>query len=123
MQDSVGGLIISDEVIASIAVNAAKDVEGVAGFSVNPMDFKGILKKKVSDKGVKVAVTDNDIVIDVFIDIESGRKIPIVAESIQLKVKEAVQTMTNRVVSKVNVTIAGIKFDETFDEDIKPALN
>ena len=31
--DNIGNLVISDDVIASIALNAAKDVEGVSSFA------------------------------------------------------------------------------------------
>lgn len=36
-KSSMGELIISDEVLSSIAVNAAKDVDGVSRFATNPL--------------------------------------------------------------------------------------
>ena len=41
------------------------------------------------------------------------KKIRNVAQSVQSNVKEAVQNMTGRLVSKVNVIVAGIDFEES----------
>lgn len=40
-----GGLIISEEAVSSIATNAAKDVDGVTGFSNRPADVVSTIKK------------------------------------------------------------------------------
>ena len=37
-KSSMGELVISDEVLSSIAVNAAKDVDGVSSFCNKPVD-------------------------------------------------------------------------------------
>ena len=37
-KSSMGELVISDEVVASIAINAAKDVDGVSSFHSGPVD-------------------------------------------------------------------------------------
>lgn len=50
--------------------------------------------------------------IYIHVNITPGTKIPKVASEIQKNVKNAVQSMTGKMVSKVNVSIAGI--------DIKP---
>ena len=42
-----------------------------------------------------------------------GNKVTVVAEEIQNNVKSSVQTMTGVAVARVNVTIAGIVFDNT----------
>ncbi|MFQ9064348.1 MAG: hypothetical protein ACLR5R_04230 [Eubacterium sp.] len=41
-----GNLIINEEAISSIAINAAKDVDGVSSFSSKPMDVVGTIKKR-----------------------------------------------------------------------------
>lgn len=43
-----GGVIISEEAISSIATNAAKDVNGVVGFSNKPDDVVSTIKKRKS---------------------------------------------------------------------------
>ena len=108
-----GGLVISDEVIASIALNAARDVDGVAGFAARHPDVHSLLIIGDSPlKSVKVWSGENDIKLQIYIVIEENKKIPAVASDVQRSVKSAVQSMTGRVVTKVNVSIAGIDFKE-----------
>ena len=110
--DGIGGLVISDDVIAAIAVNAAKDVEGVTGFATRTPDFVQSVFNigRDSNKAVRVISNDNDIKIHINIVIADTAKIPNVASSVQHSVKCAVQNMTGRVVNKVNVTVAGVGF-------------
>ncbi len=108
-----GGLVISEEVIASIAMSAAEDVEGVSSFGTRPADVQTVFKVGgKSLKHVKVSTVDNEIKLHLYINIASNAKIPVVSSAVQQAVKKAVQAMTGRVVTKVNVSIAGIDFIE-----------
>ncbi|NLB36490.1 MAG: Asp23/Gls24 family envelope stress response protein [Clostridiales bacterium] len=110
---NTGNLVISENVIASIALNAAKDVEGVSSFAARPADVHTILN--LGDealKSVRVWSGENDIKLQVFINIMSGKKIPTVAGEVQRAVKNAVQSMTGKIVTKVNVSIAAIDLAE-----------
>ena len=110
-----GGLIISEEAVSSIATNAAKDVDGVTGFSNRPADVVSTIKKgslKVMSH-VRIVQDGDDLDISIYINIANGKKIQPVAEEVQRVVKEAVQNMTGKLVSKVNVIIASV-------EDVKP---
>ena len=110
-----GNLVISEEVISSIAINAAKDVEGVSSFSNRPVDVISTIKRgslKVMSP-VRVNQNGEDISVSIYINIEPNKKIKTVAQNVQTNVKEAIQNMTGRLVSKVNVVIAGIDFEES----------
>jgi len=110
-----GNLVISEEVISSIAINAAKDVEGVSSFSNRPVDVVSTIKKgslKVMSP-VRVTQMGDDISVSIYLNIEPNKKIKTVAQNVQTNVKEAIQNMTGRLVSKVNVVIAGIDFEES----------
>ncbi len=109
-KENIGGLIISEDVIAEIAKNASKDIEGLAGFAARPADIAGVFKKNSSSKSIKVINHDNEMVLDMYVVLKSGVKIPVVCEKIQRSVKEAVQNMTGRIVNKVNIYVAGIEF-------------
>lgn len=105
-----GGVVISSEVISSIAVNAAKDIEGVAGLCHAPVQIKGVLGK-VSGKpsSVTVSTKNSDLVITVYISVKGGYNIQTVASEVQAAVKQAVQNMTGKVVTKVNVSVADLE--------------
>ncbi|MCC8023401.1 MAG: Asp23/Gls24 family envelope stress response protein [Clostridiales bacterium] len=118
--NDIGGLIISEDVIASIACNAAKDVEGFSSFSNRPVDIVSTIKKGSLKVTSPVRIIDNgdDLTINIYINIKPGVKINPVAEGIQVGIKEAIQTMTGKIVSKVNVVVAGIDFGPA--EEIEP---
>ncbi|MCR5484320.1 MAG: Asp23/Gls24 family envelope stress response protein [Clostridiales bacterium] len=112
--DNIGGLIISDDVISSIAVNAAKDVDGVTGFVTRTPDFVQTIFKKEDDnnKSVKVQNSDGGLKLDIGITVSNSAKIQTVASEVQNSIKNAVQNMTGKIVSKVNVNIAGVTFGD-----------
>ncbi len=118
-QTPQGGVIISEEAVSSIVTNAAKDVNGVTGFSNKPDDVVSTIKKgslKVMSP-VRVFQDGDDLDISVYVNIASGIKIQPVAEEVQRVVKEAVQNMTGKLVSKVNVIIASVEDDEPESSD------
>lgn len=109
--DSQGGVIISEEAISSIATNAAKDVSGVMGFSNKPDDVVSTIKKgslKVMSP-VRIFQDGDDLDLSIYINIASGKKIQPIAEEVQKVVKEAIQNMTGKLVSKVNVIVASVE--------------
>ena len=115
---SMGELVISEEVISAIATNAAKDVDGIAGFSKRPVDVFNTIKKgslKVMSP-VRVLADGEDLNISIYVNMLPGKKIRQVAEEVQQAVKESVQNMTGKLVSKVNVIIAGLEFDQPESE-------
>lgn len=112
-QDVISGLVISEEVIAAIALNAAKDVDGVSGFAACPRGLHTLLH--VGDdtlKSVRVWVNENEIKLHLYLMLRGGTKIPVVSAQVQRAVKNAVQNMTERVVTKVNISIVGVDFSE-----------
>ena len=118
-QTPQGVVIISEEAVSSIVTNAAKDVNGVTGFSNKPDDVVSTIKKgslKVMSP-VRVFQDGDDLDISVYINIASGIKIQPVAEEVQRVVKEAVQNMTGKLVSKVNVIIASVEDHEPESSD------
>lgn len=100
-------LVISDEVIAKIAASAVEEVEGFGSFSHRAPDIKS---QPVPQKSVKVWSLDNDIKIQVYINVKDGYNVQTVSAAVQRAVKNSVQSMTGKVVGKVNVCIQGIDF-------------
>lgn len=102
-----GNLVISEDVIASIAVNASKDVEGVTGFAQRPINIQNFYKLADSaSKFVDVIMSDTDIKVHIYLKVSQDAKIQILAEKVQQNIKTAVQNMTGMMVSQVDVTIS-----------------
>lgn len=115
-EETAGGLIISDAVIAAIALNAAKEAEGVAGFAAAKPDVKNLLAPPDSPlKSVRVEAGDTGVSLHIYLIVRDGVKIPQITAQVQKNVKSAVQNMTGKVVSKVNINIAGIEFAPAAD--------
>ncbi|NLL69848.1 MAG: Asp23/Gls24 family envelope stress response protein [Epulopiscium sp.] len=113
-EEKVGQVQIADEVVAIIAGLAAIEVEGVAGMAGNfTGDLVEILGKKNLSKGVTVDVGEQDVSVDLGIVIQFGVKIPEVAEIVQQKVKNSIETMTGLSVTEVNLHITGIHFEKS----------
>ena len=108
--DSKNGQIqIADEVIAIIAGTAAIEVEGIVlSGNVASESFGGLFGKKNLAKGVKVRVEENESEIDIEVAVKFGTMVRLAAEEVQLKVKNAVETMTGLTVSVVNVTVSAV---------------
>lgn len=114
-----GNLIINEEAISSIAINAAKDVDGVSSFSSKPTDVVSTIKKgslKVMSP-VRITQDGDDMDISIYINLLPNKKIKTVSENVQRNVHEAILNMTGKEVSKVNVIIAGIDFPENGDSN------
>lgn len=112
-----GSLTISEDVISAIATNAAKDVDGVSSFSNRPVDVVNTIKQgslKVMSP-VRILQDGEDITVSIYVNLKPNKQISDVAENVQNSVKEAIQNMTGRLVTKVNVVIAGIDFEESDD--------
>ena len=109
----VGSVEIADEVVAIIAGLAATEVEGVASMAGNiTNELVGKLGMKNVSKGVKVAVMDTSVSVDLSLQLKYGYSIPKVAEAVQERVKNAIENMTGMAVIDVNIRIAGVDFDE-----------
>lgn len=107
-----GGLVISEDVIATIAINAAKDVDGVADMGLRPKDVYTSFKVNADNvKHVKVEISDYDIKLHMYVILSAAAKIQDTCTAVQKAVKAAVQSMTGRVVTRVDVTVSGIRSD------------
>lgn len=102
---AVGGLIITEDVIAKMASVAAQEVDGVAGLVKKPQDLKS------KSKAVRVTIKDSIINIEVHISVKENHKVTTVAEAVQKNVKTTVQNMTGSAVTRVDVFIEDVVFD------------
>ena len=100
--------------MATIAGIATNEISGVAGMS-NSL-ASGIAEifgsKKNLSRGVKVDIKDESTVIDLFILVDYGVRIPELAWEIQENVKNSVETMTGLTVEKVNIHVEGVSFEK-----------
>lgn len=122
-EDKIGNVKISVDVIATVASIATNEIKGVAGMSGTALggiaDILG--GKRSRGKGVKVDVSGDNCVIDLNIAVNYGVRIPDIAWDVQENVKNSVESMTGMTVSKVNIHVDGINFDNEDELTQEPA--
>lgn len=113
-------LNISEDVIGIIAGLAASEVEGIAGMTLGFVDgINQILgSNKKYAKGVKIELDGKKVIVDLYVNVKYGVRIPDVAWSAQNAVKKSVENMTGLEVESVNVNVQGIIFDKKETEEI-----
>ena len=105
-----GTINISEDVIASIASLAASEVEGVAGLNApTAVDLAELLGKKSLNKGVKVQNIGKSVIVDIYVNVKYGYKIPEVAGRLQDAIVSAIESMTGLDVESVNVHVGGAR--------------
>lgn len=106
---NMGEVQIADEVVAIIAGLAATEVEGVASMAGNiTNELVGKLGMKNLSRGVKVAVQENEVTVDLSLNMSYGYSIPKISAKVQERVKSAIESMTGLSVVEVNIHIAGV---------------
>lgn len=107
----LGYIEYADEVLANIAGIATMECYGVVGMaSKRATDgFWEILKRESLSKGVRINIDEEQFAIDVYIIVEYGTKISVIANNIIQKVKYTIEGFTGLNVSKVTVYVQGIR--------------
>ena len=108
-----GTIHIAEDVIAAIAVDAVREVEGVSGMmtSLGGSVTDLVTNKKNAQKGVKsvkIDMEDDRLSLDLYLTVQYGQPIPEVAENAQKAVSSAVEAMTGCPVEAVNIHVGGV---------------
>ena len=102
-QQENGSVMISEDVIATIAEHALTEVEGVAKGGAE------IVGKKSWGKGMRIAIAeDNTLTIGCNVLIKYGESVVKVASDVQNAISNAVEAITGVTVADVSVTVCGI---------------
>ena len=118
--DESGSVMISEEVIASIAAIAAAEIDGVSTLgTANVTDFLG---KKSQAKGVKIALGEGEAEINITLSIKKGFVIPTVAKAVQENVISSVESMTGIKITAVNVKVGGVSFEKEKKKEKETAV-
>jgi uncharacterized alkaline shock family protein YloU len=110
-EESLGKIDISPTAVATIASQAVNQCYGVVGMAnKNLVDGIAHTLSRDSRRGIDVHFEEDKIVVDVYVIVEYGTRIRIVAESIQNTVKFHVERTLGIPVQAVNVFVQGLRF-------------
>jgi uncharacterized alkaline shock family protein YloU len=114
MTNEYGTTIIDDHVLACIAGLSAMECYGVVGMVARSSagGLVELLRREQSSKGIKVQTNDNEISIDLYVIVEFGTRISVVANNIIEKVKYSIENLTGMKVNKINVNIQGVRVNK-----------
>ena len=106
-----GKVTISEELLATLAGQAAIECYGLVGMSSRKLrdGLAVLLKKENLSRGVKVHFEENKLVIDLYIIVSYGTRIPEVAANVMDKVRYVIEKATGLEVSRVNVNVQGVQ--------------
>ncbi|AIS52376.1 hypothetical protein TKV_c12050 [Thermoanaerobacter kivui] len=123
-KQELGTIKISEEVVSVIAGLAATEVPGVAGMSGGVVNgISEMLGRKNLGKGVKVEVGEKEAVVDLYLIVDYGVRIPEVAWNVQENVKNSIESMTGLKVVEVNIHVQGVNMDKEVKAEAKKQEN
>jgi uncharacterized alkaline shock family protein YloU len=117
----MGNISINNEVVAEIVAMAAREVEGVVSLASGGIkdDIAGLFGGR-RDGSSTVSIqeeADGSYHIAVKLILTFGVQLAKVAQAVQVAVREQVENMTNKDVSKVDVIVDGIRREDGTTEE------
>lgn len=111
LSNEFGSINIDDNVLAIIAGISAMECYGLVGMaSRNATEgLVELLRREHLSKGVKIHTEDNRVIIDLYVIVQFGTKISVVADNIIEKVKYNIENLTGLTVEKVNINVQGVR--------------
>ena len=106
-----GKVRISEDVIAQLATKALNSVEGVS--PANPGLMANLRLGRKTINGVRISISEGetpDIIVDAYIAIKYGLRIPDVCWDVQEAVKEQIERFTGYTIKAVSIYVQGISF-------------
>ena len=111
-EDKSGTVHVAGEVVAIIAGLADTEVEGVSSMVGNiTNELVSKLGIKNLSKGVKIAIENDTVNVDLALNLDYGFSIPKTCGQVQEKVKTAIESMTGLKVENVNIKIANVTME------------
>jgi len=109
--NALGEIVISDEVLATLAGVTAVKCYGIVGMASKRASdgIVQLLGIENLSRGVKVQTTEDDIEIDLYIIVEYGVSISTVAKNVIETVKYSVENYTGLTVDRVNVFVESVR--------------
>ena len=111
IKNELGTITTDQEVIARVAGITATECYGIVGMAAKSMKdgLVHLLKKESLTKGVRIAMNDEYLIINLYIIVEYGTNLNAIAETLKDNVKYRVEEQIGLPVGQVNVFIEGVR--------------
>lgn len=111
-KSKISDYYISDEIIASVVINAARKNDGIYCFEKKPFKLKYLFHNGENLKYVEVYEYVDCFDFTLYLNVKNGFSIPKIVYSVKDKVKTYVEKVTDKTVRNVNINIVSIHFDD-----------
>ncbi len=110
-ETKMGRIEVSPTAVASLASQAVLECYGVVGMATKDLasGIVQILQPSSHRRGVEIHLADDRIVIDLYVVIEYGTPIAVVARNIQSSVKYTLERALGVPVAEVNVRVQDLR--------------
>lgn len=110
-KNEIGKVTIDKEVIKKIASYATKESYGLVGMASRDKKtgIVELLNFMNSSKGVSIDIDGNFVYVELFVIVQYGVKVSVVADNLIEKVKYDIENQTDLKVKKVTVNVQGVK--------------
>jgi uncharacterized alkaline shock family protein YloU len=109
-KNAMGTIRYNEDVIKAMVGIALNGIEGVAG--IEGRGTGNILGRKYLSHVNKIAVEEKRVSLDLSIVVKYGLPLRDVAQQVQQKVKEIIESMTDLNVGAINITVSGLDINE-----------
>ena len=117
MEENSGLVMISPQVLTTIARQATLNVPGVVSMSPG-ISFNRLLRRGKGGQGIKVAVEEGTVSVDLFIIVEPQVNMLRLGQEIQREVTRAIQDLVGMPVREVNVHIEDVIPQKRGEEEV-----
>lgn len=106
-----GIIYYSEEALANIVGISTMECYGVVGMALKDAKdgFWQLIKSDILNKGVKIHSKENQLTIELYIIVEYGTKISIIANNIIQKIRYNVENYTGLKVAGITVNVQGVR--------------
>jgi uncharacterized alkaline shock family protein YloU len=105
-------LIVSDIVVSKIAGIGAQEVEGVQVSSARTLNFLDNVSTDGHPRSVSAMGGEEGVTINLTIDVEYGREIPQITETVRSSVIRTVENEVGQEVGKIDITVNDVLLPE-----------
>ena len=111
MNNSLGSIVIDNNVIATYAGSVAVECFGIVGMaSMNVKDgLVRLLRKEDLARGITVYFDDNRISLDFHVIVAYGVSIRTIADNLIDSVKYKLESFTGMKIDKINIFVEGVR--------------
>ncbi len=107
------GMAIAPGVVETIVTLAVREVPGVASVGAASAGIRALLSSKPSTQGVVVTASeDGTVAVEVAINVLSGYSLNSLADQVRSSVADAALTQVGLTVSRVDIRVDGIHFQD-----------